>query len=353
MQIKYFVWLFSSALALNACGQSDDQPVSGLVSDLVQTNGLTLNGLTLNGLTLNGLTLNGLTLNGKSLNNISIVGTSLQNWDNSGDRLGQASLANSSLSVSSGWGARKSGSDLVGMTMPATLTDGSTFKMRIDSASGDSTGLWQYGVSLRADNGNWIPICGYNDSGAAVPSVALQGRYDNSDGDYTSDNKMFTFACTNAALGKCVEWGYRPWASDEECRGSDCTQRSLFDWHMACTRMVRADYCGDGVPHTRNGTQINIWDVLGIQNKATTSWQIEAEWTSDGAQCIRHTRWQKADVNGSLSDLDYVKQNCPKRLAVNNSRYCSDSNSDFTTRNGFYTDLDSRRLLRNESANNQ
>jgi hypothetical protein len=255
--------------------------------------------------------------------------------------------------VSSGWGGRKSGKDLVGLYLPSTLSDGSSFKMRIDSATTDSNGVSQYGVSLRTDNGTWIPLCGNDDSGAPVTAVPLQGRYDNTNGKYSNDSKMFTFACTNAALGKCVVWGYKPWSSDEECRGSDCTNRSLFDWHLACTHMVRADYCGDGVPHTRNGTLINIWDALSIQTRASTSWQMEAEWTADGAQCVRHTRWLKADTTSSITDLDYVKQNCPKRLAANNGKNCDDSRSDFSTKNGYYTDTDARRLLRNESASNQ
>jgi hypothetical protein len=30
-------------------------------------------------------------------------------------------------------------------------------------------------------------------------------------------------------------------------------------------RLVRADYCGDGIGHTRNGTPIDLFDRIGIQ----------------------------------------------------------------------------------------
>ena len=36
-------------------------------------------------------------------------------------------------------------------------------------------------------------------------------------------------------------------------------------YYQACVRMVRADYCGDGVGHTRNGTPIDLFDRIGVQ----------------------------------------------------------------------------------------
>ncbi len=49
--------------------------------------------------------------------------------------------------------------------------------------------------------------------------------------------------CRDAALAKCVEWGYKPWTR-RSARGSTRPARAL----------VRADYCGDGVAHTQPGT---------------------------------------------------------------------------------------------------
>jgi hypothetical protein len=78
--------------------------------------------------------------------------------------------------------------------------------------------------------------------------------------------------------------GYRPWAWR--------AGRSLDGHHQACVRMVRADLCGDGTPHTTDGRAINVYDALGVQERAddgllvATEWAFEAEWTPQGARCI-------------------------------------------------------------------
>ncbi len=54
---------------------------------------------------------------------------------------------------------------------------------------------------------------------------------------------------------------------------------------VACTRVLRADCCGDGTPHMLTGTQVNIYDALGIQTD-TQSWFLEGEWTAAGARCV-------------------------------------------------------------------
>jgi hypothetical protein len=344
MKFSFLIYITASALALIGCGNEDD-PVAGLVSDLILVNGVSTNGVSTNGVSTNNTYVNGV-----STNTVTINGVSTNGWENGSTSFGTATLSKGELSASSGWGSRKSGTALSGTEVPAQLSDGSSFKMRIDGATYDSKAqLWLYDVSLRADNGAWYPYCGTGENGP-VQAIALQGRYDNVTGAYTADRNMFTFACVNGALGKCVMWGYKPWTTREECRGDECETRSLHNWHLACTRMVRADYCGDGVAHTRNGTLINIWDVFAIQSRASsTGWDLEAEWTADGAECIRHTRWTRADPTSALTDLAYIQQNCPSRLAARSTR-CDESRSNFHTRYGFWTALDDRRLLRNESA---
>jgi hypothetical protein len=53
--------------------------------------------------------------------------------------------------------------------------------------------------------------------------------------------------------------------------------------------MVRADYCGDGTPHTVNGTPIDVYDGIGIQ-APDTNWLVDAEWGPDGALCVNSPR---------------------------------------------------------------
>ena len=81
--------------------------------------------------------------------------------------------------------------------------------------------------------------------------------------------------------------------------------------HLACVRMVRADYCGDGTPHTRNGTQIDIYDSLDVQRRAEDDPQnpqiFEAGWSPEGATYLYRPR---------ISDgLNEIAAECPEKLA--------------------------------------
>ena len=156
-----------------------------------------------------------------------------------------------------------------------------------------------YTVFYQDNQQNWQNLCEPDAKGVAK-AVVLQGSWD-SRGNYRPNKKLVTFSCTNGALAKCMRFGYKPW---QNVKG-----RSLRDYHSACVRMVRADYCGDGVAHTKDGTPINLYDRLGIQKPDVTSdMRFEAAWGVNGAQCINHVRWPEA--------LAYVKRVCPTRLAT-------------------------------------
>src|SRR5262249_8074375 len=101
----------------------------------------------------------------------------------------------------------------------------------------------------------------------------------------TDDPTRFTFACRGYALAKCAELGYKPW--------SRVGSVSLASYHQACTRMLRADYCGDGTPWTHDGTLISVFDGLGIGGDAA-SVRVEAEWNADGAVCTNPGMSRKA-----------------------------------------------------------
>src|ERR1041384_6381948 len=84
--------------------------------------------------------------------------------------------------------------------------------------------------------------------------------------------------------------------------------------HWTCTRLARADYCGNGIPHTRDGTMINVWDNLGspgpLQSPGgplpPTRTAFEAGWNTGGAVCLSHARW----VQGGM----LLAAACPTRL---------------------------------------
>jgi len=105
-------------------------------------------------------------------------------------------------------------------------------------------------------------------SGAPRHAVPLANRWDyrsgvEGGGSEIEEPSRFTFACAGYALAECVEMGYRSWATALSCVGGDCKKVSLAPLHQACTRMLRADYCGDGASFTINGTLINVYDHLG------------------------------------------------------------------------------------------
>jgi hypothetical protein len=94
----------------------------------------------------------------------------------------------------------------------------------------------------------------------------------------------FDLTCTSGAVAKCIRWGYRPW---EETAGGP----PLRAMHEACVHMARADYGGDGVPTTRDGTLIDLYDRFGIQKPdRQVAMTFEAAWGVDGAICVAHPR---------------------------------------------------------------
>jgi hypothetical protein len=146
----------------------------------------------------------------------------------------------------------------------------------------------------------WVNVCpDPNDD--AMPSAEVWGD----DGRPLADPAgSFTFGCFGGAIAKCYDWGYVPWGPAPT--GTDVTAL-----HRACTRMARADYCGNGQSHTTNGTCVNVWDPAGIQARsaapppcpgapAPSTFAFEAAWGPDGAFCLAHVRSDSsADLTGT------------------------------------------------------
>ncbi len=128
-----------------------------------------------------------------------------------------------------------------------------------------------------------IELDGQNPCGADGRGLFVPGTW-----DATGANREggLTFSCTNGAIAKCVMMGYAPAAVGAA-------------QHQACTRMVRADYCGDGVAHTRNGTQIDVYDAAGIMAPGgDVAFLFEAAWGPAGAVCVQRTRFDTWTESG-------------------------------------------------------
>ncbi len=156
------------------------------------------------------------------------------------------------------------------------------------------------------DTFEWHNLCNPAPDGS-TKVIPLQGEWDDT-GAYVANDEI-TFACTSGVIAKCALWGYRPWQTEQGT--------SLRDYHQACTRMARADYCGNGISYTQDGTLINLYDRLGIQTPGDTDAEsdndsliFEAAWGPNGAELIHHTRfpdgWQQ------------IWQDCPEQLQIYN-----------------------------------
>src|SRR5262249_33047459 len=152
--------------------------------------------------------------------------------------------------------------------------------LRVDSFALQNPDIALYGFSVGASDGSWSPLCVELD-GTTGQAIPLAGRWDGSQGTSTGgswidDPSSITLASTGYALAKCTLLGYRPWAG-------------LRDHHETCTRLLRADYCGDGTSYTLDGRPIDLYDAIGIQSD-TESWSFEAEWDAGGARCLSQQR---------------------------------------------------------------
>ena len=155
-----------------------------------------------------------------------------------------------------------------------------------------------------AATASWQPACRADADGRSV-AIPLSAMWDEH-GDRIESSSLFTFGCTTGVIAKCYRWGYRPWVTG---------YGDLTAMHWTCTRLARADYCGIGVPHTRNGTKINVWDNLPAPGPIQDHGGIlppigmlfEAGWNTGGAVCLSHARWLQDD-GAALAAL------CPDRL---------------------------------------
>ncbi len=292
-------WL-AGALFLSACAaplpEEELAPRSFAKAPLAVDNGSDLNGSDLNGSDLNGQSLSGM------LVSVDYEGAWFEGTQPA-SRLGQWSTWQEAQvedvwlegSAFHGWydGHPISGQDFAQAHFLGNLGDGSQVELRVDAVTqgtGANADVWTYQVSYLAPaDGQWRPIC-RDASGQPAAAIAVAGFWDYRQGmpgvggRKYDDPRVFTFACEGAAIAKCIHFGYKPWASAGGV--------SLAAHHQACTRLIRADYCGDGTSHTVNGQWVNVFDAVGVQQD-TETWGTEAEWGTDGALCFTdHNRAQ-------------------------------------------------------------
>jgi hypothetical protein len=245
-----------------------DEPAhSAVESAIVETNGISLNGISLNGISLNGISLNG----------VAIRETELRGTKSTGGTV--------------------TGTSLVGASLRGTMSNYQMIDLRIDASAmlpAPNTDVRVYSITYATTTG-WKPLC-VGPTGANE-AILFPGTWNLGTGRHQSDWNVFTVSCRGATFAKCTELGYK-------------SDAFLDSYHQACTRALRADYCGDGTSHTVNGTQINIYDRLGRQTD-NQAWSIEANWTSEGAICIGKTRIAASLTRSSVPDCMISRAQIP------------------------------------------
>jgi len=276
--------------------QQQGTQLQGMHQQGTQLQGTQLQGTQLQGMTMQGFQFAEATLGGVALVNLRVEGGEVV-AEQDHVTLRGASLIGAHLYAQVG---------SLEVDPPATalveyrITNIMTEDSKYDPTYTGSTFL--YTLEQNVDNtDSWQPACPVDFDGrrVAIPLAATWNAY----GDRVESSSLFTFGCTTGVIAKCYRWGYRPWLTG---------YGDLAAVHWACTRLARADYCGDGVPHTRDGTWVNVWDDLtgpgpieahGARPLAGMS--FEAGWNTDGAECLSRTRWK--------SDMKQIQRTCPDR----------------------------------------
>lgn len=224
-----------------------------------------------------------------------------------------------------------------GTELLAREESGAPVRFRVDAVEKDAADpdgdVFLYSLSYRDPAGGGYKTYCLPDREGKTLAVPLSGYWDPARREHVAAPEVITFACTNSPLAKCMRWGYKPWKTVDGT--------SLRDHHQACVRMTRADYCGDGQPHTREGTLIDVYDRIGIQKREEQAdMALEAAWGPGGAVYLARPRLGGAlekivarcpdRLRGRTSldapglDKDGVLARWPEALILNDSRVISD-----------------------------
>jgi hypothetical protein len=270
-----------------------------------------------------GISMQGISMQGISMQGISMHGMRMLGFQFDGATLGGAPLTN--LRVHRGEVIAQRG----GITLRGTALAGARLQAQVRNLDVDPPAAavvtyriahvapedWSHdpthtGSTFLYTLEQWVPesnswqlACPADTDGRRV-AIPLAATWDER-GDRIESTSLFTFGCTTGVIAKCYRWGYRPWLTGY---GADMAQM-----HWTCTRMARADYCGNGQSNTQDGTWINLWDNLPypgpIQKHGLLpppGMVFEAGWNTGGAVCLSHARWNVLE--------GLITATCPDRL---------------------------------------
>jgi hypothetical protein len=302
---RHHIYAATLTTALAACSAIDTPPSTSMTAQAGETmQGETMQGETMQGETMQGMTMQGMAIAGATLSGSPLANVRVERGEVVAEQ-GSTTLRGTAL-VGAHFNAQVQNS---GVTPPAIavveyrVTAIAPEDSKYDPTHTGHTFLYTLEQWVD-DTGSWQAACPADTDGRRV-AIPLAAMWDDH-GDRVESSTLFTFGCTTGVIAKCYRWGYRPWVTG---------YGDLTAMHWTCTRLARADYCGIGVPHTRNGTLINVWDKLPapgpIQSHGgllpPAGMLFEAGWATGGAVCLSRARWL-LDDGGALAAL------CPDRL---------------------------------------
>ncbi len=293
----HVAWL--AALGLSGCASPTESAGQQAImqNQGTQLQGVQLQGTQVQGMTLVGFQYAGATLGGAALSNVRVEHGELV-AEQDGVTLHGTDLAGAHVYAQAHAPGNPSSTALVEYRITG---------VEAEAAMYDPTGTgatYLYTLEQNVDGADdWQAACLADADGKHV-AIPLTATWDDH-GNRVESTALFTFGCTTGVIAKCYRWGYRPWVTG---------YGDLVATHWTCTRVARADYCGNGTSHTRDGTMINVWDNLPapgpIQAHGTTptGMLFEAGWNTHGAVCFSHARWL---LGGPL-----IAALCPDRLVA-------------------------------------
>jgi|GEM_PF-7082062 len=345
--------LVATAIMGSATAASAAEVANSRVFNGWHVNGWHVNGWHVNGWHVNGGVLNGFDIAAAFLSDATVAGHAVPGVIKDGNAVYGVHLEGSELVSTTFEGTLWTGFTRVdhrgayflGTTLGASAVNPSTgevvpvmlkietvdYRFEPGATFPNLIGNYHYGVTILSGTSPTsasTPLCGTLPDGRPGPAVALRGAWSYRSNDpnggarVSDDASLVTFACVApspyaGALGKCADpngINYPPWKTSlvERCDASGCTwvRTDLREVHQACTRMVRADYCGNGTPHTVDGQSIDVADLHlspPRQTAAHPSWQFEAKWTAKGASTVACGRLQEGVTS------------CPKYAAPSTS----------------------------------
>jgi hypothetical protein len=201
--------------------------------------------------------------------------------------------------------------DLIG----AVLNVAGGLRLRLDAVEPDPQNgrgrVVLHSFSVEQADGSWLNPCSPGPDGRQL-GFPLAGRA-LPDGQLVAQADSFEIVCSSGAQGKCVRFGYHPWEQDPD-------GPPMLDLYNACIRLVRADYCGDGSPTTRDGTVIDLYDRFGIQkDEPSDGMSFEAAWGPEGAVCLARTRIAET------ASVEEVVSRCPRLQQVPIGSACTEA----------------------------